>query len=186
MLNETLRFSSKETLDGLIKIAIGIVLLCILSPIKLGAGTQVPITLQSMLVVLLPIVFGWKNGALAVLIYLILGGMGLPVFAEYSSGWSKFMGTSGGFLLGFLVAANIVGFFAQKDFRMQALAALILLVLGQLTILGMGLFWMSGIVQQEINYANQLESFMPGVLLKSAFGMILFVALSRLAKYTSK
>lgn len=179
MLERRIKFHPHKHIDQAIKIAFSILLLCLLSPITIAKGTEIPITLQSMLVVLIPVIFGWRVGGFAVLGYLLLGGMGAPVFAEYSSGWSKFTGVSGGYLIGFLVAANIVGFFSMFRVQMETLVSLILMMGGQLIILGCGLFWMSGVVSDPINYALQLETFLPGVMIKSAIGMVIFIALNR-------
>jgi biotin transport system substrate-specific component len=72
----------------------------------------VPITFQSAFVVLTPLLFG-TTAYIAVLAYLLLGLVGLPVFAEGASGLVALSGPTGGFLAGFLLAAIIVGVIAQ-------------------------------------------------------------------------
>ena len=80
-------------------------LLMVLSPMQWTSGEEIPITLQSLLVVLLPAILGWKSGTLAVVIYLIAGGFGAPVFAYGTFGWERFTGSTGGFLLAFPLAS---------------------------------------------------------------------------------
>lgn len=182
MLNDDLRLSDNHRLDSIIKIAVCTGLLAILSPISIDVGQSVPLTLQSMLVVFFPLVFGWLNGGFAVLLYLLIGGIGLPVFANYSGGWELFTGTSGGFLIAFLIAANVVGFFAERNYRLPTMMALGLLVSGQLIILFIGTHWMLGITHEAADWATILNSFLPPLLIKSTAGVVLFVILLRVAR----
>jgi len=110
MLNQKLRFSKMAVIDSLIKIAIGLALLCFLSPIEIKRGINVPITLQSMLIILVPLLFGFINGGMAVLFYLLLGGLGAPVFANGASGWDVFTGVSGGFFIWICLCSFCSGF----------------------------------------------------------------------------
>lgn len=71
----------------------------------------VPITLQDVLVVLTPLLFG-ETAYVAVLAYLLLGLVGLPVFAGGLSGMATFSGPTGGFLIGFLLVAIVIGLIA--------------------------------------------------------------------------
>lgn len=74
----------------------------------------VPITLQTFAVLLAGAVLGAKRGALAVGLYLLIGGIGFPVFAGGASGFGVFLGGSGGYLLGFLPAAAFCGFLVER------------------------------------------------------------------------
>jgi biotin transport system substrate-specific component len=71
--------------------------------------TPVPITLQTLMVLLSGAMLGSSYGALAMIIYLLLGLIGLPVFSGGSSGLGAILGPTGGFLLSFPVAAFVVG-----------------------------------------------------------------------------
>lgn len=186
MLNKKLRFSKMVVIDSLIKIAIGLALLCFLSPIEIKEGINIPITLQSMLVILVPLLFGFINGGTAVLLYLLLGGLGVPVFANGASGWDVFTGVSGGFLFGFVFAAFVVGFFAEKEWRMTSLAAAILMIGGQLIILVFGLYWMERVLADPLDWMVQLQKFIPGLMIKAAFGMIIYILIERLVRSAMK
>lgn len=74
----------------------------------------VPITLQTMGVCLVSGIFGMKRGTIATIIYLVLGAIGVPVFAGFSSGIGILAGSTGGYLIGFIFTALIVGFVADK------------------------------------------------------------------------
>lgn len=76
-------------------------------------GTPIPIVLQNMLVVLTSLLLGCARGCLSVALFLILGLIGLPVFSGGGGGLARFLGPTGGFLYGYLVAAIISGSIAR-------------------------------------------------------------------------
>lgn len=106
----------------------------------------VPITLQTLTVMLAGCVLGPLRGFSAVTLYLALGAVGLPVFAEHSSGIGVFSGPSGGYLLSFPIAAALGGFlvaYVARERRTRAIViffcslAASVLVIHPLGILGM-------------------------------------------------
>ena len=106
----------------------------------------VPITLQTLTAMLAGCVLGPVRGFSAVTLYLALGALGLPVFAEHSSGIGVFTGPSGGYLLSFPIAAALGGFlvkYVARDRRTRALVvfacsiAASILLIHPLGILGM-------------------------------------------------
>lgn len=76
-------------------------------------GTGVPITLQTFAVMLAGCLLGPARGFAAVTLYLVLGAVGLPVFAEHSSGLGVFTGPSAGYLLSFPIAAFVAGWLVK-------------------------------------------------------------------------
>ncbi|THH38789.1 biotin transporter BioY [Aliishimia ponticola] len=88
----------------------------------------VPMTLQTLAILLVGLSFGARMGAVTVLAYLAEGAMGLPVFANAGNG-AAFFGPTGGFLIGFVALAWIAGFFADRgwarSFGLAALAGVI-------------------------------------------------------------
>ena len=74
----------------------------------------VPITGQTLAIGLAATILGSRNGTFAVILYLLIGSAGVPVFAEFSAGISKLFGPTGGFLVGFIPAAFIIGFYMEK------------------------------------------------------------------------
>jgi len=80
----------------------------------------VPFTLQTMIVLLAGAFLGAKNGAYSQLIYIFLGAIGLPVFAQTADGTmglARLIGPTGGYLLAFPVAAYLVGYMTEKNHR---------------------------------------------------------------------
>jgi biotin transport system substrate-specific component len=112
-------------------------------------GAGVPITLQTFGVMLAGCVLGPVRGFLAVSLYLLLGAIGLPVFAEHSSGLGVFSGPSAGYLIAFPLAAALGGFLVEyvaREHRTRAIWVFFcslagsVLVIHPLGILGMKLY----------------------------------------------
>ena len=110
----------------------------------------VPITLQTLTVMLAGCVLGPVRGFSAVTLYLALGAVGLPVFAEHSSGVGVFSGPSGGYLISFPLAAALAGFlvkYVARDRRTRALVVFFcslagsVLVIHTMGIAGMKLYF---------------------------------------------
>ena len=151
----------------------------VLSPLQWTTSEGVPITLQSLLVILVPAVLGWKAGTAVVLVYLLAGGLGAPVFAYGTSGWERFTGSTGGFLLAFPLAAILSGWAMQLRTKSMLIVATFILFAGQLLILALGLLWQRAIVPIEETVYDTLVRLWPGLLVKTALGAILLVLLSR-------
>lgn len=69
----------------------------------------VPFTLQTLFVILTGAFLGWRSGIISVVSYLLLGAVGIPVFAGTAAGLPVLVGTTAGYLMGFVLAAGIVG-----------------------------------------------------------------------------
>lgn len=87
-------------------------LLCLFSPLALYLG-PIPVTLSLFAVLLCGIVLSWKQSFLSVLLFLLLGLCGLPIFAGWQSGVAAFLGPTGGYLWSFLLVAPLVSFLSQ-------------------------------------------------------------------------
>ena len=162
-------------------LAIG--LLVTLSPITpFTTDDGIPITLQSLLVVFLPVLLGWRIGVAAVVTYLIIGGLGAPVFSYGTSGWERFTGSSGGFLMAFPMAGLLAGY-AMEQFQhsKSVLIGALLLFAGQFIILGLGLFWYRAIIPVEESMLASVERLLPGLFIKTAFVGLALVLIQRLA-----
>lgn len=105
------RASAPQTIGQIVIFAALIAALTLIGSIQVG---PVPITLQTLGVLLAGAILGARNGTLAVLLYLAVGALGVPVFAGGTGGFAPFLGPTGGFLLGFILAAWIAGFTADR------------------------------------------------------------------------
>lgn len=88
-------------------------LICVCSILSIPIGA-VPVTLQTFAVCAAVAFLGGRRGTICVMIYLLLGAVGLPVFAGMTGGFGMISGPTGGYLIGFLLTACITGFAADK------------------------------------------------------------------------
>ena len=102
--------------------------IAVMAQISIPMPLGVPMTMQTFAITLAAVVLGAKLSALSSLIYLILGAVGIPVLANFSGGFDKFVGPTGGFLISFPLMAFIIGWGAEhrKDFKGAYVLALIL------------------------------------------------------------
>ena len=99
---ETLAMKEKKISTSTIAIiALMAAVTCILGPLSLPIG-PVPISLTTMVLYFTAVLLGWKKGTISCLLYLLIGLVGIPVFAGFSGGIGVLFGTTGGYILGFL------------------------------------------------------------------------------------
>lgn len=101
---------------------------------------NIPITLQTMAVLFCAGLLGTKRGVAAVVVYLLLGLCGVPVFSSFRSGPSVLLGPTGGYLIGFLFTALIVGVCADRGKR-RVPALLLGMLAGIVAYYVFGTFW---------------------------------------------
>lgn len=134
-----------KTVD-LVTIALLAALLCILAPISIPLSfSPIMVTLGMFAVYMAGILMGPVKGTCCVLVYLLLGAVGLPVFSGYSGGFQKILGPSGGYLWGYLFLAWLTGFFVEKlgrTAKMTVLGAVIGGLTGTVVCYAFGTFWM--------------------------------------------
>ncbi len=104
--------------------------------------TPVPITGQTLAVLLCGITLGPRLAAASIGLYLLAGISGLPVFAGFKAGWAVIVGPTGGYLLSFPLAASLVGFFASRGWDRNPLLTAIAMTAASLVIYAIGLIWL--------------------------------------------
>jgi biotin transport system substrate-specific component len=104
--------------------------------------TPVPFTAQTFGVLTVGAALGFRRGALALLLYLVVGAAGLSVFAEGSSGIAKILGATGGYLVGFTVAAAIVGRLAELGWDRHIGGSLAAMAIATAVIYAIGVPWL--------------------------------------------
>jgi biotin transport system substrate-specific component len=103
----------------------------------------VPLTLTTLGVLFTGAALGSKRGALALLLYLAEGAVGLPVFAGGASGVAYALGPTGGYLVGFVVAAGVVGLLAERGWDRRPIWTALAMVVGNLIIYALGVTWLA-------------------------------------------
>lgn len=141
----------------------------------------VPITLQSYVLISLAALMGWQFGGLTVAIYLAAGLMGLPVFSGGRSGLAMLTGTSGGFIVGFLVTALLVGWLQENWARLRPLPLFGVLALGHLVLMAMGAGWIATKMGPVFALEKGFLPFLPGAVVKTIAALATVVAVERLA-----
>jgi biotin transport system substrate-specific component len=186
MLRANVHITGNKLQDDLILSLLSFVTLVLLGHIQLDLVEGLPITLQSLLVVLFPLMFGMRVGLIFVSAYLLAGGLGAPVFAGNESGWDHFLGATGGFLLAFPIAALISGVAGEMAHKIPSLNRLtfitgaIILFVTQVIILLLGIGWMDALSHTSFDFTAKITSLMPRLLVKTALGTIVFVLIGRI------
>jgi len=142
----------------------------------------VPVTLQSMAIAALAAAFGARIGVATVALYLLEGAFGLPVFAGVSAGLPYLLGPTGGFLLGFLVMAGVIGYAADRGASAKPLTLFAAMLVGEAVLLALGFAWLlllSG-QAQWIDQTNVLASAWAGAVQPFLVWDVLKMALAAL------
>jgi biotin transport system substrate-specific component len=119
----------------------GLVALAAQISIHLGF-TPVPITGQTFAVVLVGASLGAVRGAASLLLYLAVGIAGVPVYAQHKHGWEVFSGATGGYIVGFVAAAALIGVLAENGWDRRFSSSLSAMLIGNVVIYAFGLVWL--------------------------------------------
>lgn len=133
--------------------------------------TQVPVSGQTFAVLLAGAILGSRRGALSQMAYLAQGAAGLPVFAwtvglGYGGGVARFIGPTGGYLMGFVAMAFVVGLLAERGWDRRFSTTAAAMVLGNITLYAFGLPWLAHFVPSGSVLTAGLYPFIPGDLIK--------------------
>ncbi|HEX6289009.1 MAG TPA: biotin transporter BioY [Herpetosiphonaceae bacterium] len=137
--------------------------------------TPVPITGQTLGVLLTGAALGSRRGALALLLYVLEGAIGLPVFAGGAAGFARILGPTGGYLLSYPLAAGIIGLLAERGWDRRLHLAALAMLIGNLVIYLIGASWLGlykGILGNISLMWAGVYPFLPGDLLKIAIAAL--------------
>ena len=129
-------------LRALLQIVGGVALLALLAQVRVQVG-PVPLTGQTLGVLLVGAAYGTRLGTTTLATYLLVGALGLPVFQGAASGWAYMLGGTGGYLVGFVLAAALVGRLAERGWDKHVGWAALAMLLGNVLIYVPGLLWLS-------------------------------------------
>lgn len=140
--------TSSKILRGVILAITGSILLTISAKISVPFY-PVPMTMQTLVVLALGMALGSRLGVATVLLYMAEGAIGLPVFSgtpEKGLGLAYMMGTTGGYLLGFVVAVWATGFLAERGWGRGFVSTALAMVIGNAIIYTFGLLWLGSLL----------------------------------------
>jgi biotin transport system substrate-specific component len=109
--------------------------------------TPVPLSFQTFAVMVVTLFLGPCKGPISVLLYLLEGGMGLPLFAGGASGFAHFIGPTGGYLIGFFLQSLLIGKFLNLNASKRK--TFFVLLLSSFVVLGFGVLWLGQFVGFE-------------------------------------
>lgn len=134
-------------------------------------GSIVPVTGQTLAVGLVGATLGLRRGASSLTLYLLLGLL-FPVYADGESGWHVVTGASGGYIIGFVLAAGAIGWLAEHGADRKVLLAFLAFVVGQLLVFGVGVPWLK--VSTDMSWGDAIHDgftiFILGGVIKAAIG----------------
>jgi biotin transport system substrate-specific component len=170
-----------RALRGAILIALGTALLTLSAKVNLPLPF-VPMTLQTLVVLMIGAAYGWRLGSATVIAYLAEGAIGLPVFAGPVGGLAPLVGPTAGYLYGFVLAALATGWLSQRGWDRSVVWLFVAMGIGHVLILGAGFAWLAFGMKLGADKAwlVGIVPFIAASLVKNALGATLVPALRRL------
>jgi biotin transport system substrate-specific component len=155
---------------------------------QIAVGYPVPWTGQTFAVLMVGALLGSRRGTLCVLTYLLEGLAGFPVFSHGRAGLAVFFGPTGGYLIGFVLAAYLVGRLAERGWDRRPATTILAMALGNAVLYSCGLAWLACLVHlfgQSLGsvLAIGLYPFLPGEIVKIALATALLPAGWKLIRY---
>ncbi len=146
--------------------------------------SPVPVTGQTFAVLITGALLGARRGCLSVLLYIMQGVLGLPVFSMGRAGFVILLGPTGGYLVGFIAAAYVVGLLAEKGWDRWVVTAVLAMVIGSIVMYAFGLLWLSNFAGSiKAALALGLYPFIPGDLFKIVLAAALLPSGWKLLEY---
>ena len=153
---------------------IGSFLLAVSSKVQIPL-TPVPVTLQTLVLLVMSMFLGWRGALGATSLYLFQGAIGLPVFA-HGGGFVILFGPTGGYLFGFLIASLVVGYLAEKGWDKSVVLTFTSMTIGTLIIYLFGVIWLSYLKDLNTALVFGLLPFITPDILKICLGTCLVSA----------
>ncbi|MDP4822393.1 MAG: biotin transporter BioY [Aestuariivirgaceae bacterium] len=165
---------ANSLLRAAVLVALGTLALAVAAKVQVPFW-PVPVTMQSLVVLALGAAYGWRLAGVTLFAYLLEGAAGLPVFAS-GAGAAYMMGPTGGYLVGFALAAMLVGYLAEKGADKRPLTMFAAMLAGAALIYVPGIAWLSGFTGVEKAVAAGFVPFIMGDVLKAALAAAAFPA----------
>ena len=167
---ELIKYFNNKILKITFLTLIGSVIIALSAKVKIPFY-PVPMTMQTFTVILIGAIYGWKLGLSTVMLYLIEGALGLPVFAgtpEKGLGLAYMIGPTMGYLIGFLPAVIIIGYFHKKiELKNSSFIKTFLLILISISFIYLfGAIWLSNFTGWDKVLALGVYPFLPAEIFK--------------------
>ena len=131
---------SKISVQDICSIAIMTAITVVMAQISIPMPMGVPMTMQTFAITLAGVILGSKKGGLSILVYVLLGAIGVPVFAGFSGGIGVLAGTTGGYIIGFLFSA-LVMWAMEKLPGKKAVMQIVSMIVGLIVCYAFGTAW---------------------------------------------
>jgi len=164
-------FPRSSAINNVILVFLGTLFLAGLAQISLPIpGSPVPVTGQTLGVLLIGSSYGAIMGATTFITYLVIGLAGAPIFAGGGHGLARLTGATGGYLVGMLVASLVIGLLAGRKWDRRIRTALPAMLLGDFLIFTFGLFWLHASTAKDWSWtiAAGFTPFIIGEVIKIA------------------
>jgi biotin transport system substrate-specific component len=170
-----------SVLRGVVLVALGTALMALSAKVSLPLP-YVPMTLQTLVVLMIGAAYGWRLGSATMIAYLTEGALGLPVFAGPVGGLAPLVGPTAGYLFGFVAAAFITGYLAERGWDRSVIWLFAAMGIGHIVILAAGFTWLAFGIGLGAAKAWQvgIVPFIAASLVKNALGPALMPAAHRL------
>lgn len=142
-------------------------------------GSPIPQSAQTLAVVVVGGLLGARLAAAALFAYLLAGGLGAPVFADGGSGWFHLTGLTGGYLLGFVLAAVGMGWLSDRKRLRRILPCLGAALGAHALIMGIGWAWLAGSLGAARAFEEGVRPFLVGAGVKSVLAAVVLVPVAR-------
>jgi biotin transport system substrate-specific component len=169
------RVFSRTLAVDLVLIAAGAALTAIAAQIAVPMW-PVPITGQTLAVLLVGMTLGAVRGGLSMALYAVLGIVGLPVFSDSSWGWGVIAGPTGGYIIGFVLSAVLTGWLAQLSWDRKVLRSFLAFLAGTAVTFVAGNIWLAAWLGAA-GFPNDLNSVLQGGLYPFVIGGVIKAAL---------
>ncbi len=172
---------SVGAMRAVVLVALGTALMALSAKVNLPLP-YVPMTLQTLVVLMIGAAYGWRLGSATMIAYLAEGALGAPVFAGPVGGIAPLVGPTAGYLFGFVAAAFVTGWLAERGWDRSVALLFVAMAIGHIVILAAGFGWLAFGLGLGVAKAWQvgIVPFIAASLVKNALGATLMPAARKL------
>lgn len=178
---------SKLSIQDMCMIGASTAIIAIMAQISIPMPLGVPMTMQTFAITFAAIVLGAKDSTIASLLYVLLGAIGVPVFANFTGGFDKVIGPTGGFLISFPIMALLIGLgmdLHTKNKTQSIVAMISGIVLGTIVNYIVGIVWFCVVMDSSfaVGFEACVLPFIPTAILKAILAVIVGLPVRKVVK----